>query len=163
MKTFNKLIIAIFMGSILASFSGTQVFAQADQDEVQLYQTIYGMEKRNLIENSMNLSAETKDAFWTVYEEYEKERRALGKDRVATIKEYVQNMDTKDEMKMDEIAKKALAGESHYTKLYSNYYAKMKKVAGSATSFRWLQIERYLENSIKMAISEELPFLPDAK
>ena len=121
------------------------------------------MEKRNLIENSMNLEASQKSAFMTVYEEYEKERRELGLQRVEIIRDYISNMETTDDMKLDEIAKRALTAESDYTKLEAKYYEKMKKVSNSAVAFRWMQIERYLNTSVRMAISEELPFLPERK
>ena len=146
----------------LTGFNNT-CSAQAEEDEVQLFQTMYGMEKRSLISEAMELSGDQEKAFWPVYEEFEKERRAVRKDRIALIKEYMEKYTTATDEQLDVIAKKALANESAFTKLESSYYDKMKKVAGSGVAFRWMQVERYLNTSIRAAIQDELPFMPNKK
>lgn len=146
----------------LTGFNNT-CSAQAEEDEVQLFQTMYGMEKRSLIEEAMELSDDQEKAFWPVYEQFEKERRTVGKDRIALIKEYMETYTNATDEQLDVIAKKALANESAFTKLESSYYDKMKKVTSSGVAFRWLQVERYLNTSIRAAIQDELPFMPNRK
>ncbi len=163
MKSVTKFLIAVSAGLFICTISPVVSNAQAEKDEVALYQTMYGMEKRALIEEAMSLNEANKSAFWTVYEEFEKERRTIGEERINLIKNYAENFKAADDAKLDEIAKGALANESKFTKLESTYYEKMKKATNAATSFRWLQVERYLNTSIRMAIQDELPFLPERK
>jgi hypothetical protein len=124
---------------------------------------MYGMEKRSLISEAMELSGDQEKAFWPVYEQFEKERRAIGKERIALIKEYMDTYTSATDEQLDAIANKAFANESAFTKLETSYYDKMKKVTSSGTAFRWLQVERYLNTSIRAAIQDELPFMPNEK
>jgi hypothetical protein len=163
MKKLTIFSFALVAGMFLLTVNPANVQAQADEDEIKLYQTMYGMEKRNLINEAMSLTAENKDAFWAVYEEYETERRATGKERIAIIKEYIEVYGTATDEKLDGIAKAAFTNDARYQKLEVAYYEKMKKATSSATAFRWTQVERYLALAIRAAIADELPFMPDAK
>jgi len=162
MKKVSILMLMAIALTALTGFNNT-CSAQAEEDEVQLFQTMYGMEKRSLIEEAMELSDDQEKAFWPVYEQFEKERRTVGKDRIALIKEYMETYTNATDEQLDVIAKKALANESAFTKLESSYYDKMKKVTSSGVAFRWLQVERYLNTSIRAAIQDELPFMPNRK
>jgi predicted DNA-binding ribbon-helix-helix protein len=162
MKKVSILMLVALAFVAVAGFTNT-CSAQAEEDEVQLFQTMYGMEKRSLISEAMELSADQDKAFWPVYEEFEKERRVIGKERIALIKEYMDTYTNATDEQLDAIAKRALANESAFTKLESAYYDKMKKVTASGVAFRWLQVERYLNTSIRAAIQDELPFMPNKK
>jgi len=163
MKKVTFSLFAVLAGLLLITVNPTNVQAQAEADEIQLYQTMYGMEKRSLIEEAMSLTADNKDAFWTVYEQYEKERRANAEGRIQNIKKYVEVYGSASVEQLDAIAKTAFQEEGKWTKLRSTYYEKMKKATSSATAFRWLQVEGYLHTAINAAIADELPFMPDAK
>ena len=90
MKKLTIFCFALVAGLFLTTINPATVQAQADEDEIKLYQTMYGMEKRNLINEAMSLTAENKDAFWGVYEAFEIERRATGKERIELIKSYIE-------------------------------------------------------------------------
>ncbi len=162
MKKVSILLLMAVAFVAMTGFNNT-CSAQAEEDEVQLFQTMYGMEKRSLISEAMELSGDHEKAFWPVYEQFEKERRAVGKERIALIKEYMDTYTSATDEQLDAIATKAFANESAFTKLETSYYDKMKKVTSSGIAFRWLQVERYLNTSIRAAIQDELPFMPNEK
>lgn len=63
--------------------------AQQINDEIKLIQSAFGMEKRALLEQYMELPADS--GFWPIYETYETERRALKKEFLSsmnTLKNY---------------------------------------------------------------------------
>ncbi len=71
---------------LTVSFSGK---AQSMKEEVDMIQSIYGMEKKALIAEFLGDSVN--DEFWSIYDEYEAERKSIGKDRIDLISDYVAN------------------------------------------------------------------------
>ena len=47
--------------------------------------------------------------------------------------------------------------------LMESYYNKIKKAASPMVAAQWLQIESYINVSVKLAIQEKLPFIGDIK
>ncbi len=73
----------IIAGILLISpFSNAQ-----SSDDIALIQSIWGMEKRAIVEEYMDLSSEEETPFWAEYEDYEASRKELGKERIAIINE----------------------------------------------------------------------------
>lgn len=53
--------------------------AQSNTDEIALIQSAYGMEKKQIIIQFMKLTEAENAGFWKIYDEYEAERKELGK------------------------------------------------------------------------------------
>ena len=66
----------------LLFFIGLSVNAQNNQDELQLMQSLYGMDKRDIVEEFVEVSEEQNADFWRLYDEYEIKRKEL--ERVDT-------------------------------------------------------------------------------
>ncbi|MBK9105356.1 MAG: hypothetical protein IPL92_12510 [Saprospiraceae bacterium] len=60
---------------IAALFISTFGFAQSAQEEVDLIQSLYGMQKKEIVADFIKLEGAQKDAFWKLYDAYELERR----------------------------------------------------------------------------------------
>lgn len=69
MKTYCLLVLLAF------AFSGLN--AQSTQEEVDLIQSIFGMEKKVLVAEFVQPDAYQKDAFWQLYDTYEIARDLL--------------------------------------------------------------------------------------
>ena len=63
-------------------------YGQDITSEIDFYQSAYGLEKKRIVENFMNLSGEKATAFWEVYNAYETERKEIGKNRIANLNTY---------------------------------------------------------------------------
>jgi len=59
---------------ILFAVSST-TFSQVQQEEIDYYQSIFGMEKKTVVANFLKL--DEGDSFWKIYDEYEKERKEI--------------------------------------------------------------------------------------
>ena len=55
-------------------------FAQSNKEDVDFVQSIYGKEKKTIMAEFITLEGAQKDAFWTLYDEYEMKRKELGKN-----------------------------------------------------------------------------------
>jgi hypothetical protein len=131
--------------------------AQQINDEIKLIQSAFGMEKRALVEQYMGLPADS--GFWPVYEAYEVERRALMKDRILIINEYLEKLPTLSDSDADRLALKAMKNNASLTGLTAKHYKKIKGAIGSLNAAKFVQLENYVQSTILLAISEGLPFI----
>ena len=82
-----KKLLFIFAALFLAGIAN----AQSNKEEIDLIQSVFGMEKKALVADFMSLDGSKADAFWTLYDEYETKRKELGKKRVDLMEQYANN------------------------------------------------------------------------
>lgn len=144
---------------IAALFISTFGFAQSAQEEVDLIQSLYGMQKKEIVADFVKLEGAQKDAFWKLYDAYELERKALGQRRINLLATYAEFYSSLDDDATDILIKEMNTLALKNDKLISTYYGKMKKPAGVKAAAQFVQIESYLLSSIRAAILEEIPFI----
>src|SRR4030095_9141819 len=115
---------------IAALFISTVGFAQSNKEDVDFIQSMYGMQKKDLVANFIKLPESQKAAFWTVYDEYETKRKELGKERIKLLEKYANNYATLDDATTNEIITEMNDLGLRTDKLISTYYKKLKKVSG---------------------------------
>ena len=133
--------------------------AQSNKEEVDYIQSIFGMEKKAIVADFITLDGAAKDAFWSLYDQYEVERKELGKKRLALINDYAKNYDAMTDEKIAELAKasnKQIQGDES---LRYKYFNKLKKEAGAKAAAQFYQIEGYFNAAIRMSILESIPFI----
>lgn len=135
--------------------------AQVSKDDVQILQATFGKEKAELVKAYMKIPAETDAAFWSLYDKYEDERRALGKEKVALIEEYAKAYETLDDKKASELMNKKLKITDSYTKMQKKYFDLFAKQFGGREAAKFFQLEDYLENIIRLGIQESIPFIDE--
>ena len=101
MKKFILLVSAIF----LASFA----WAQSNKEEVDLMQAAFGMDKKAVVADFVKPSETQKAAFWKLYDEYETQRKELGKQRIALLSQYADQYLTMTGAQADAWTKKVIA------------------------------------------------------
>ncbi len=140
-------------------FLSVMVRAQSNKEEVDMFQAMYGMDKKSVVAEFVKVDPTQKDAFWKTYDAYEMERKELGKQRISLLEKYAKNYGTMDETTMDDIMKETISLGSKTDKLQADYYGKMKKVAGVKAASQFFQLEVYLSSAIRTAILDEIPFI----
>ncbi len=152
MKTIFKLTLALLVIPISMS-------AQSNKEEVDYIQSIFGMEKKAIIADFIELDGAAKDAFWVLYDQYEVERKELGKRRLALLNDYAKHYDGMSDEKIDELAKSGSKQVKLDEDLRYKYFNKLKKEAGSTVAAQFYQIEGYFNAAIRMSILESIPFI----
>ncbi|HZX74641.1 MAG TPA: hypothetical protein VFE57_09485, partial [Cyclobacteriaceae bacterium] len=84
-------------------------FAQSNKEDLELIQSLYGKEKKAIIGDFIKLEGAQKDAFWTLYDEYETKRKELGKKRVAILEKYAASYATLDDATTSQIIKETIS------------------------------------------------------
>jgi len=96
------------------------VSAQVTKDDLNFIQSIYGKDKRDLMQEYMKFDDSTKaTAFWKLYDEYEAERKKLGQDFIGILQDYANNYENLDDKKADELVTRSSDNNIAYENLYS--------------------------------------------
>lgn len=135
--------------------------AQSMEEEVDLIQSIYGMEKKAVIAEF--LGDAVNDEFWKIYNTYEGQRKELGKQRIDLLSDYANNYDSMKGDKADEMVRNAEKLGSSQIKLISQYTKKVRKVAGSEVAAQFYQIEHYLLSATRTEIFENIPLIGELR
>ena len=147
-----SILFAVFMLS-------TGLFAQSNKEDVDLIQSIFGKEKKELVQAYMTIPEAQSAKFWTLYDTYETARKKLGQERIKIIEEYATHYDKLDSKKATELVTKKLAWADKYTKFQQLYFTKFSAVIGGLQAAKFIQLEDYIENCIRLSIQEEIPFI----
>ncbi|MBZ5856082.1 hypothetical protein [Flavihumibacter profundi] len=136
-------------------------FGQSNKEDVDMIQAMFGKEKKDLVQAYMTIPEAQKTAFWNLYDQYEGERKALGRERIALIESYANDYNKLDDAKSSSLMNRKLKWLGDYTKLQKKYFDSMSKVIGGKQASKLFQLEDYLENNIRLTIQESIPFIEE--
>ena len=137
----------------------TTSFAQSTKEQVEFFQSIFGMEKKALVSEFVQLEGEASTAFWSLYDEYEAERKANGQKRIALIDKYANSYLDLDDATTDEMAAESMSIHTAQFKLVKSYYKKIKKASGSKAAAQFYQLELFIQDATGVALMEQIPFI----
>ena len=133
--------------------------AQSNAEEVDFFQSIFGSEKKALVAKFINLDGVAKEAFWTNYDLYETERKALGKERIVLLEKYAEQYDGMTDEQTDAIMAEMIKLGNANSKLIETYYKKIKKTSGSKAAAQFYHLENYFLSAIRVSILESVPVI----
>ena len=140
---------------LFASFS----WAQSNKEEIDLFQAAFGMDKKAVVADFVKPSEAQKAAFWKLYDEYETQRKDLGKQRIALLKEYAETYTTMTGPQADTWTKKVIELQKKTDNLIVTYYGKVKVVSDGLVATQFYQIENYILTAIRMQVLDNVPFI----
>jgi hypothetical protein len=150
-----KKYILLVAASLLASFT----YAQSNKEEVDLVQAAFGMDKKAVVAEFVKPSDTQKDAFWKLYDQYETERKALGKQRIELLNQYADQYKTMTSEQADAWTKKVMDLQKKTDGLIATYYTKVKGISDGIVATQFYQIENYILLAIRAQILDAIPFV----
>ena len=150
-----KKYILLAAASLFASFT----YAQSNKEEVDLVQAAFGMDKKAAVAEFVKPSEAQKDAFWKLYDEYETQRKELGKQRIALLEQYANQYKTLTSEQADAWTKKVMELQKKTDGLIATYYTKVKGVSDGIVATQFYQIENYILLAIRAQILDAIPFV----
>lgn len=141
--------------SLMTSF----IYAQSDKEEIDLMQAAFGMNKKAAVAEFVKVSDTQKDAFWKLYDEYETQRKELGKQRIELLKQYAGQYETFTSEQADAWTKKVMDLQKKTDGLIATYYGKVKAISDGIVATQFYQIENYILTGIRAQVLENVPFL----
>jgi hypothetical protein len=154
-----KKIILISFGLLLSSI----VFAQIDDDDIAIAQSIFGKTKRAVIKNYIQLSDAEHDAFWSLYDQYENERKDICHDWFDLVRKYAEEYHSLDDAKAAYIAKGYLENSEKINKLNRRYFGKFEKMVGGIKTATLFQIEGYLHTAMQANLQSQIPLIGEVE
>jgi hypothetical protein len=151
MKT--KLSVA-FILALVVTASG-----QSNKEDLDIIQSVFGKEKKAIVASFVQIDATNQAAFWKLYDEYETERKALGRDRIALLERYALGYATLDDPSTDKIITDLIKLQGSVDKLTAKYYGKIKKAVGVKPAAQFFQLEAYLVTMVRAAILDSIPMI----
>lgn len=133
-------------------------FCQSAQTEVEIIQEVFGLEKRLVVANFMDIK-EADKGFWTIYDAYELERKALGRERLEVIAEYAKNYPNISDEEILSLLKRTTKIKKAFNKLQKTYFKRMKKELGVRKAAQFWQLENYFNSMIQAEIYSQIPFI----
>jgi hypothetical protein len=137
------------------------LYAQVDNDEMHMFQTLFGMPKKEIVAEFVKIDGPKRDAFWKLYEEYENSRKQLGQKRFVALNNYVKNYTKLSATETDEIMEEIILLTTSQDKLIAKYYNKIKGATGIPVAAQFYQIEWYLQSQIRTTILESIPMISE--
>jgi len=107
----------------------------------------------------MELSEKEMNAFWPVYNAYQKELSKVGDEKVAVIKDYTEHIEQVDNAKARELTMKTLTVEEKRLGVIKKYIGKFSKVLSAKQVARFFQLELQMQRLIDLQVAAELPLL----
>lgn len=135
--------------------------AQSNTEDMDFIQSIFGMEKKALVAEFIQVDGAEGDAFWALYDEYETKRKELGKLRIELLEVYAETYDSMDDVMAEAILKDMIMLQTNTDKLISSYAKKIKKKVNVKTAAQFYQIEGYVVSKIRSEILENIPVIGD--
>ena len=148
----------VFLSSLLL-FAIVSTFAQSNKEEIEFYQSIFGMEKKAVVAEFISLEGEASSEFWKLYDAYEAERKANGQKRIEVLSKYTESYMDLDDATTDALVAEAMKVRNTQNKLIKKYYKSMKKAAGVKAAAQFYQLETYFANAVSVILAEQIPFI----
>lgn len=133
--------------------------AQSNAEEIDFLQSIIGGEKKEVVADFIQLDGASADAFWGLYDAYEVERKALGKDRISLLEKYANEFEGITDAEADNIVMEAQKLAKGNEKLINSYYKKIKKASGSQAAAQFFHLENYFQALTRTSILENIPVI----
>jgi hypothetical protein len=144
--------------AVILTVAAGEAFAQSRKSEVEIIQEAFGLEKKAAVAKFMNFS-DSAAAFWKIYDEYEVERKKLGKDRIQIIVEYAKNYPNVPDEKLVELFERVQSIKKSSDNLEATYFKKIQKEYGASKAAQFWQLESYFNSIIQANIFNEMPFI----
>lgn len=148
----------LILVAIIAVFAITAK-AQSNTEEITLMQSVYGMQKKDLIAKHMKIEAGQAELFWQMYDEYEVARKEIGLKRVKNIEMYAEKYEKLTSEDADMLIKASMGVQTSFITLWEKTYKKMAKSISPVTAAQFIQAEMFFENMVRQELSMDIPLI----
>ena len=128
-------------------------------DTMQIVREKIQADKKLLVAVNMDLTEKENQAFWPVYESYQKDLGLLNGRMLALIKDFAKNYQTMSDETAKKLVGEYLAIEGDRVTLKQSYLPKLRQALPEKKVARYLQIENKVEAVIDYELAEGIPLV----
>jgi hypothetical protein len=133
--------------------------ASAQEQYMELLRQDINTQKTAILTEAMALNDAQAEKFWPIVREYDLERAKIADRRMAMIKKYAANYETMTSDMADEIMGESMKIDSDMMNLKKDYYKKISKELSAVEGARFLQVENFVDNLLRLQVQSELPLV----
>lgn len=155
--------ITLIAGLICLFFVNITVAQSTEKEEIEIIQGAFGAEKKEIMKSNVDLTGVDAAGFWGIYDQYEVERKAIGRDRLNLLKSYTTTTGKFTNEQAEDLLKKSIAIKDSESKLLKKYTSKINKATNATVAAQFYMIESYIETGIRFSILDGVDFIQDKK
>ena len=148
-----KKVLTVLMVGLFA-FAG-----QAQSNEMELFQSMFNLEKKAALADYLQLSDEEGKVFWGIYEEYAMERKEIMKQSFEIIKEYAEVFENISDEQAQALMERNLKNRMDLEKLHQKYFKKISKAMGGTRGAQFAMFEAFVDTQIRSELFANIPFI----
>ena len=155
----KKLLIVLLLLAPTVALSETATPDAQLDSYITLLRTDLKAQRAALIVNNMHFSDAESEAFWWVYNRYQKELSKVGDEKVALIKDYAEHFEQLNNKEAKVLTTKALAIEEQRLQVFKKYIGEFGKVLSAKQVARLFQLELQMQRLIDLQVAAALPLV----
>ncbi len=134
--------------------------AQTVNDKLEVTRQAVESQRRVLVAGAIPLADAEADAFWPLYDAYEKERRPLDERANKLVADFLAGSGTLTDAQAKAMVEEALSIEEGRLRLRRGYLGRMLKAVPPVKVARFYQIDNKLDAVVRADIARQIPLAP---
>jgi hypothetical protein len=128
-------------------------------DTMQIVREKLQADKKLLVATNMELTEKEAQAFWPIYESYQKDLGLVNGRMLVLLEDFAKNYQTMTEQEAKKLVDDYLAIEQDRINLKQSYRPKLRKALPEKKVARYLQIENKVEAVIRYELAGRVPLV----
>ncbi|UOK41417.1 MULTISPECIES: hypothetical protein [Flavobacterium] len=144
---------------LLAVFfvSTATTYCQTSDAEMEAMVNLLGVQKKEAMARLVNVTGKDADAFWKIYDEYQKENKKTATQRMKLYEKTALSYSNLTPQRADSLANQYFANRMDQEKKLEVYYKKIKSATNATVAFQFYQAEVYLLTLVRAQIMQQIP------
>lgn len=148
--------LAFLVAGLIVALPGA---ASAQEQYMELLRQDINTQKTAILTEAMALDDAQAEKFWPIVREYDLERAKISDRRLDVIKKYAANYETMTSDMADKLMSESMKIDSDMMNLKKDYYKKISKELSAVEGARFLQVENFVDNLLRLQVQSELPLV----
>lgn len=134
--------------------------AQTVSETLEVTRQAIESQRRVLVSGALPLTEDEGKAFWPLYDDYEKRRRAIEERSNELVADFLASLGSLSDARASAMLKEALAVDEARLELRRSYSERMAKAISPRKLVRFFQIDNKLDAVVRADISRQIPLTP---
>jgi Spy/CpxP family protein refolding chaperone len=146
--------------AFLVGLAATAATAQSVKDTLEVSRQAVESQRRVLVAGAIPLTDAEADAFWPLYDAYEKERRPLDERANKLVADFLAGSASLTDAQAKAMVEEALQIEEGKLRVRRGYLGRMLKAIPPRKVARFYQIDNKLDTVVQADIARQIPLAP---
>jgi len=152
--------VRVLAASVLVGLAATVAMAQTVKDTLEVTRQAIESQRRVLVSGALPLTDAEADAFWPLFDAYEKERRPLEERANRLVADFLAGSASLTDAQAKAMVEEALQIEEGKLRVRRAWLGRMAKAIPSRKLARFYQIDNKLDAAVRADITKQIPLAP---